>query len=249
MRRATFQLFHIARRAPVRKLLTSTAIVSRFPVPFRAATFRSISHGSRKDGPSHILSASMQLSKYSAVALLVALGGGVWYYRDGRFSDVGGTVKSSTTPANPQNSLTPYSEKFLLASSQPRKLLNPANGAETKQVGETLGRSLIVDGEQFFVDISENIPLTKSVKDPSQQVLEMLTPDQVTQKLRRNEESYLVGRGQGVVRYDVVQIPSNNPIEDDHAEKIVEVPQSVTPPRDGASSSDWMFWGVFDGHR
>lgn len=73
----------------------------------------------------------------------------------------------------------------------------------------------------------------------------MLTPEQATQKLRRNEESYYVNRGKGVVRYDVVQIPSNDPIEDDHSEKIIEVPQT-TPERD--PSSDWMFWGVFDGH-
>ncbi|SLM40848.1 pyruvate dehydrogenase phosphatase [Lasallia pustulata] len=76
----------------------------------------------------------------------------------------------------------------------------------------------------------------------------MLTPDQATQTIRRNEESYLVGRGRGVVRYDVVQLPSNNPIEDDHAERIVEVPQTVAATEDGTSSSDWMFWGVFDGH-
>jgi len=47
------------------------------------------------------------------------------------------------------------------------------------------------------------------------------------------------------VRYDVVQIPSNDPIEDDHSEKIIELPQSSAT---AASSSDWMFWGVFDGH-
>ena len=52
----------------------------------------------------------------------------------------------------------------------------------------------------------------------------------------------------GVVRYDVVQIPSNDPIEDDHSEKIIEVPQTVAAPEEGQSSSDWMFWGVFDGH-
>jgi len=46
----------------------------------------------------------------------------------------------------------------------------------------------------------------------------------------------------------VVQLPSNSPIEGDHAEKIVEVPQSVAATGDGTSSSDWMFWGVFDGH-
>ncbi len=44
------------------------------------------------------------------------------------------------------------------------------------------------------------------------------------------------------MRYDLVQLPSNDPIEDDHSEKIVEIPSKET------GSSDWMFWGVFDGH-
>jgi len=51
------------------------------------------------------------------------------------------------------------------------------------------------------------------------------------------------------VRYDVVQIPSNNPIEDDHSEKIIEIPQAMATATGARSSgSDWMFWGVFDGH-
>jgi pyruvate dehydrogenase phosphatase len=87
-------------------------------------------------------------------------------------------------------------------------------------------------------------PISKDTDDSGRKVLEMMSPDQVTQKLRKNEESYIVGRGQGVVRYDVVQIPSNDPIEDDHAEKIIEVP-STSPE---SQPSDWMFWGVFDGH-
>lgn len=58
----------------------------------------------------------------------------------------------------------------------------------------------------------------------------------------------MVGRGKGVVRYDLVQLPSNNPIEDDHAEKIVEVPKTVAATENDALTSDWMFWGVFDGH-
>jgi pyruvate dehydrogenase phosphatase len=58
----------------------------------------------------------------------------------------------------------------------------------------------------------------------------------------------LVNRGKGVVRYDIVQVPSNSPIEDDHAEKIVEIPASVAAVKNGEPSSDWMFWAVFDGH-
>jgi pyruvate dehydrogenase phosphatase len=90
----------------------------------------------------------------------------------------------------------------------------------------------------------EYAPLAKSTDDSGKKSVGMLTPEEATRKLRRNEESYLVGRGKGVVRYDLVQLPSNDPIEDDHAEKIVEVPPSVA----GTQASDWMFWGVFDGH-
>ena len=108
----------------------------------------------------------------------------------------------------------------------------------------------MVEDDQFYThEISDAAPLSKETGAEGQQQLEMLTPEQATEKLRKNEESWLVGRGRGVVRYDIVQIASNNPIEDDHAEKIVEVPQTVTPPESGSPSSDWMFWGVFDGHR
>lgn len=85
-------------------------------------------------------------------------------------------------------------------------------------------------------------PLTKVVN--GRKVIEMLGSEQVDERLRENEESFFVNRGQGVVRYDLTQLASNNPIEDDHAEKIVEVP-SKTGSND---VTDWMFWGVFDGH-
>lgn len=85
-------------------------------------------------------------------------------------------------------------------------------------------------------------PISKAT-DEGRKVVEMLTPEQATQLLRKGEESYFVNRGQDVVRYDIVQLASNDPIEDDHAEKIVEVPSKA----DG-TGSDWMFWGVFDGH-
>jgi len=86
-------------------------------------------------------------------------------------------------------------------------------------------------------------PISKEVDNAGRRVVEMLTGDQATQKLRNSQESYFVNRGQGVVRYDLVQLPSNDPIEDDHAEKIVEV-----PGKESFDNSDWMFWGVFDGH-
>jgi pyruvate dehydrogenase phosphatase len=103
---------------------------------------------------------------------------------------------------------------------------------------------VVEQGQLYSGTIVGDGPISKDTDDSGRRIIEMMSPDQVTQKLRKNEESYIVGRGQGVVRYDVVQIPSNDPIEDDHAEKIIEVPSTS----DGKSSSDWMFWGVFDGH-
>jgi pyruvate dehydrogenase phosphatase len=98
-------------------------------------------------------------------------------------------------------------------------------------------------------------------------VLQLLTPEECTTKLRTNEESYLVSRGNGVYRYDVNQLASNDPIEDDRIEQIIaapspsgEAPVDVTadianlktgfPMVKNASSEfgDWMFWGIFDGH-
>ncbi|KND94471.1 Protein phosphatase 2C-like protein C10F6.17c [Tolypocladium ophioglossoides CBS 100239] len=87
-------------------------------------------------------------------------------------------------------------------------------------------------------------PISKPTRDDGRRIVEMLTPEQATQKLRRLEQSFSVNRGEGVTRYDLVQLPSNDPIEDDHAEKIVEVPSRAS----GSNGNDWMFWGVFDGH-
>jgi pyruvate dehydrogenase phosphatase len=136
------------------------------------------------------------------------------------------------------------------AATQIRSFASSAlNSAYAEGPAESTRRALLVSGDQFYTaTLSADQPLTKHTDDSDRRVLEMLTPEQATQKLRKNEESYLVNRGKGVVRYDVVQVPSNSPIEDDHAEKIVEIPASVSAVSDGEPSSDWMFWGVFDGH-
>jgi pyruvate dehydrogenase phosphatase len=161
----------------------------------------------------------------------------------------------------PQQLLQNTTSPFLSPSiTQPRSL-STAAGAYTQfsvapeiptssaAAANSPRRALVVDNDQFYTgDIPDEAPLSKDTDDDGRKVLEMMTPEQATQRLRRNEESFLVGRGRGVVRYDVVQLPSNDPIEDDHAEKIVEVPRNVAATEDGAASSDWMFWGVFDGH-
>jgi len=105
---------------------------------------------------------------------------------------------------------------------------------------------------------------------PRKKVLQLLTPEECTIKLRTNEESYLVTRGNGVWRYDTNQLASNDPIEDDHITQIIAAPSPITgegaqdvtqPIRDlepgqqirfvqnaSGQFGDWMFWGIFDGH-
>jgi pyruvate dehydrogenase phosphatase len=101
---------------------------------------------------------------------------------------------------------------------------------------------------------------------PRKKVLQLLTPEECTSKLRSNEESYLVQRGNGVYRYDVNQLASNDPIEDDRIEQIIAAPGAdgkgidpTAPVIDLKTGfplvknatgefGDWMFWGIFDGH-
>lgn len=108
--------------------------------------------------------------------------------------------------------------------------------------------ALVVDNSGYLYagPIPDKFPIIKDTISQGRRILEMLTPEQATAKLRQNEESWLVERGQGVSRYDFVQIPSNDPIEDDHSEKFIHFPSTA----DQATSTghDWMFWGVYDGH-
>jgi pyruvate dehydrogenase phosphatase len=97
---------------------------------------------------------------------------------------------------------------------------------------------------------------------PRKKVLQLLTPDECTTKLRSGEESYHVTRGNGVHRYDINQLASNDPIEDDRVEQIIAAPR---PPNGNKTLTwepkaqeviknatgefgDWMFWAIFDGH-
>ncbi|THV93715.1 MgPP2CL-3, protein phosphatase 2C-like protein 3 [Aureobasidium pullulans] len=171
---------------------------------------------------------SMRLRRVSlAVGAVAAGGAAIYQYR-----------QSSNSSASP------------VPSASPTNYATPAapgtTGPVSEEVADAVRRALIVEqGALYTSVIPDNQPLHKETDDYGRKVLEMLTAEQATQKLRTNQESYLVGRGSGVVRYDVVQIPSNDPIEDDHAEKIIHVPESVSGQTEG---SDWMFWGVFDGH-
>jgi len=190
----------------------------------------------------------MYIRNFSLAAIVSVLASGVWYYQrdpetralvNGTSIKISGTGFSAPQYSTLVSASGTVSPPLQLPSSSP--IPEPATGPRR--------RALVVENDQFYAEeLSDDAPLTKQADNDGLNRLEMLTPEQATQKLRKTEESYLVGRGRGVVRYDMVQMPSNNPIEDDHAERIVEVPQSVTPPPAGTSSSDWMFWGVFDGH-
>ncbi|PHH77764.1 hypothetical protein CDD80_232 [Ophiocordyceps camponoti-rufipedis] len=109
------------------------------------------------------------------------------------------------------------------------------------------GRSVLVIGDDELTQatVIGDRPISKATTEDGQKVVDMLTPEQATRKLRREEKSFSVNRGQGVTRYDLVQLASNDPIEDDHAEQIIQF-----PARKGEqdASRDWMFWGVYDGH-
>lgn len=187
----------------------------------------------------------MYLRNFSLAAAVSILASGLWYYQQERSLE-------SKTPNNATASstsvLVPGSG---LSTSQISTLL--ASQASTTPALENKSPQPTIASPDFYIsELEENPLLIKQGEDQGINMLGTLTPEQATQKLRRTEESYHVNRGRGVLRYDLVQIPSNNPIEDDHAEKIVSVPHSHPSSPSGSmpqnEGSDWMFWGVFDGH-
>ena len=212
------------RRAAVQNLRTFRRPVPRKSFKPRTPVSNNVQRSlATRNGPG---ASSMRLRRISQGVGAAVVAGGAWYaYRSSGATQKAGHATSSYTQSP------------------------AATGSTTEGVSDAARRALVVErGELYTTVIPEGQPLSKETDDYGRKVLEMMTEDQVTHKLRTNEESYLVGRGRGVVRYDVVQIPSNDPIEDDHAEKIIDVPQTVAATDNGAASSDWMFWGVFDGH-
>ena len=156
----------------------------------------------------------MYLRRTSFALVSALVGYGAWYSYNGSNADA---VIRSYSKARPTTAADAVPTRSVLVI-----------GADELHTGTFVGEG----------------PISKATGSDGQMVVEMLSPDQATQKLRKMEESYFVNRGKGVVRYDVTQLPSNSPIEDDHVEKVVEIPgkAGTGPP------SDWMFWGVFDGH-
>ncbi|KAI1616736.1 phophatase 2C family protein [Exophiala viscosa] len=238
MRRAAAVALRTARRSAFRKLLHKTSISTSGHVVAPAHPSTAIRRYSTSRQP---LQASMRFPKLP-LAFVGTLGAlGAWYAYRGDGSEQLLRNPTSQVSVTPTRTL---STKPDIASPT----AEPTTPAPVTAGQEANRKALVVDNDQFFTGaIVGEGPLAKDTDDYGRKVLEMMTPEQATDKLRKNEQSFLVGRGRGVVRYDVVQLPSNDPIEDDHAEKIVEVPNTVAAT-DGAPSSDWMFWGVFDGH-
>jgi pyruvate dehydrogenase phosphatase len=189
----------------------------------------------------------MYLRNFSVALISGAVASGAWYAFRGTPNVESGVLSNINHPssAGSQSGALAISNTY---SNSPQPTI-PGSGT-VEELAASTRRALVVENDQFYTgDIVGDQPLSKETGGSGRVVVEMLTPEQATQKLRQNEESYAVGRGRGVVRYDVTQLASNNPIEDDHTEKILEVSQTIAATQDGSPASDWMFWGVFDGHR
>ncbi|KAK5044974.1 hypothetical protein LTR84_010346 [Exophiala bonariae] len=240
MRRVAVLAFRTARRSALRKLVNKSSLST----PNHAVTFAQSSAIVRRYSSSRQpLQASMRLPKIP-IAFVGTLGAiSAWYAYKGNGTQH--LLNQSTSPlsASPSRSV----------STSPDSIQSPTGTESTSAASVTVPqepnrKALVVDNDQFFTGpIVGDGPLAKDTDDFGRKVLEMMTPEQATERMRKNEQSFLVNRGRGVVRYDVVQLPSNDPIEDDHSEKVVEVPNSIAAT-DGQNSSDWMFWAVFDGH-
>ncbi|PGH07815.1 hypothetical protein GX51_01525 [Blastomyces parvus] len=234
MRRVATHGFRTARCRPLRNL--GRASLAPFTANHASAVaLRTLSStGKTAAITPATLQSSMHFRNFSLAFISTLVASGAWYAYKGSQQPGGVTSNGFVSPTGIQSRGVSST---------------PTASVSAEETAAATRRALLVENDQFYAsNIVGNGPLSKETDDSGRRVLEMLTPEQATQKLRKNEESYLVGRGRGVVRYDVVQLPSNDPIEDDHAEKIVEVPQSVAASEDGTTSSDWMFWGVFDGH-
>lgn len=102
------------------------------------------------------------------------------------------------------------------------------------------------DDKQSFLSATSSMFHEGPSPKPAKEGILRLSEDNINARLRRDEESFMVNRGKGVARYDVCQLASNSPIEDDRAEEIVQVP--ILQDNNIKKSTDWMFFGIYDGH-
>lgn len=242
MRRVAVQAIRVARLSPIRRLASSKC---PFTIVNNGFNLRPAALVRRYSGSATQLQSSMHLRNFSLAFVSSLVAGGAYYAYTGEGTKQLLNRTDLANNASAQQSRALSATSNVLAEAPGQAQQDPASSV----AAESNRRALVVDNDQFYTgSIVGNEPLSKDTDDFGRKVLEMMTPAQATERLRKNEESYLVGRGKGVVRYDIVQLPSNDPIEDDHAEKIVEVPSTVAATENDAPNSDWMFWGVFDGH-
>ncbi|CAJ2511178.1 Uu.00g068030.m01.CDS01 [Anthostomella pinea] len=222
MRRAASRALRTTCQCTVRGLSRTTGRPRRIVFPQHSSVALGARSSSSSSRPNHALSeplrSSMYIRRLSVAFVSGLVGYGAWYTYKGNNALEQATGRAYTTTATQ-----------LAPDAGPTRTVLVV-GADELHTGTFVGEG----------------PISKNADGSGRNVLEMLTPEQATEKMRQNEVSFMVNRGQGVLRYDIVQVASNNPIEDDHAEKIVE----VAPPSssEDKSNSDWMFWGVFDGH-
>ncbi|CAK7197710.1 [Pyruvate dehydrogenase [acetyl-transferring]]-phosphatase 1, mitochondrial [Sporothrix eucalyptigena] len=188
------------------------------------------------------LHSSMYIRRLSVALVSGLVGYGAYYAYQGDGAANGTALFSTKAAATTANALTANAGANLAGAGSP--------GDATADAAQTTRNVLVIGANELSTGtLVGDGPISKMTDGSGRRVIEMLSPDQVTQQLRKNEESYGINRGKGVLRYDLVQLASNDPIEDDHAEKIVEVPtKSAAGSAVSNDSSDWMFWGVFDGH-
>lgn len=241
MRRAAIRAFRTAFRYHPRKSTVSAGRFDLLSPPSYVLGLRSISSSTPREITGAPLKSSMYIRRLSVVLASTLVGYGAWYtYRAPATREVTAGPGAITTAGQQSRGVT-SSAVYSNPTQSP---------IDSEILAEPTRKAVVVTADSIYTGpIEGDEPISKYTDDSGRKVLEMLTPEQATQKLRRNEESFFVNRGKGVVRYDVVQIPSNDPIEDDHSEKIVEVPNTLaTATPDRNPSSDWMFWGVYDGH-
>lgn len=107
---------------------------------------------------------------------------------------------------------------------------------------------LYLDSINAIRDFSTGM-INKAEEDKNKTIL-ILDENEIDSKLRNCQESHFINRGKGIFRYDVSQLPSNHPIEDNHMEQIITIPHSQEQNlvEDLAEEDDLYFFGVFDGH-
>ena len=137
---------------------------------------------------------------------------------------------------------------YYAVSNNGIRLDSGANNLGITSVGSTNAANSASSQHFFSTTTTNSLSGGESTYQQNKQGIPVFTDEEVNKRLRKLEESYIVNRGKGVYRYDTSQLPSNNPIEDDRAEKILQIPIQDVYSNNEKVDTDWHFWTVFDGH-